>query len=144
MKSIRVAAVVFIWLAWLFLLMMWPLSHRLSSAGIEFEKKVDHQIQNQWYGVVYPGTGVVMAGGETTYQPDLGQHYDAFDLGGAWLLKPFEDQSRTFWERAGFVWQMAPGRHWIGIPAWLAAAIAGVLPIKWMVHALKRRKQRRT
>ncbi|HYE17047.1 MAG TPA: hypothetical protein VEA69_01265 [Tepidisphaeraceae bacterium] len=118
------------WCAFGLSLFLWANSHRLTSLGIEFERRHGDQLENRWYGVVYPGTGGVIAGGEVSYEPYHGQPYDAFDVGGAWLRPPYEDRATTWWERRGFVWVWASGRCWVGIPAWLAVVLCG-LPLLW-------------
>jgi hypothetical protein len=116
---------------------------RLTSAGFEREARAGGAVVNHWYGVVYPGNGSVIVGGETTFQPDRGQPVDSFDLASAWLEPfPMDDlsQKTTWWGRVGFVWHFTEHKSWVGVPAWLVAVMCGVLPVWSIVRAVKRRK----
>ena len=132
----RRAGIVALWCAWLLSIFLWLVRGRLTSIGFEREDRYGTAVVNRWYGIVYPGNGVVIAGGQATFEPDHGQPIDSFDLAGAWLQPRLPDPvlQQTRWQRAGFVWLMTDHQRWVGVPAWLLAAILGILPLR---HATK-------
>ena len=137
----RRAALVALWCAWLLSLFLWLARGRLTSIGFEREHRYGTVIVNRWYGIVYPGNGIIIAGGEATFEPDRGQPIDSFDPAGAWLEPMHEDlaERRGGSERAGFVWRMTEHQRWAGLPAWLVAALLGIIPIKRTATLLRRR-----
>ena len=135
----RRAALTALWCAWLLSVFLWLVRGRLSSLGFEREDRYGAVVVNRWYGIVYPGNGIVIAGGQATFEPDHGQPIDALDPAGAWLQPIHQDLSerRGWWERAGFVWRMTEHQRWAGVPAWLVAALLGITPLKQAATALR-------
>jgi hypothetical protein len=128
------------WCAWLLSVFLCFVRGCLTSIGFEREDRYGTVIVNRWYGIVYPGQGSVIAGGEATFEPDRGQPIDRFDLGGAWL-EPFNNTTDEVagWQRFGFVWRMTEHQRWVGVPAWLVTVLLGIIPIRGLVRAFQRR-----
>jgi hypothetical protein len=128
----RRAGLAVLWCAWLLSLFLWLVRGHLTSLGFEREDRYGAVVVNRWYGVVYPGNGVVIAGGQATFEPDRGQPIDSFDPAGAWLEPMHEDlaERRGWRERAGFIWRMEEHQRWAGVPAWLVAVLLGIVPVK--------------
>src|SRR5688572_5279318 len=140
-RWVRRAAMAALWCAWLLSIFLWLVRGRLTSIGFEREHRYGTVVVNRWYGIVYPGNGIVIAGGQATFEPDRGQPIDSFDPAGAWLEPMHEDlaERRGGWEHAGFVWRMTEHQRWAGLPAWLVAALLGIIPIKRAANLLRRR-----
>lgn len=137
----RRAGVAALWCAWLLSLFLWLARGRLTSLGFEREDRYGAVVVTRWYGLVYPGNGIIIAGGQATFEPDNGRPIDSFDPAGAWLQPMHQDLAgrRGGWERAGFVWRMTDHQRWAGVPAWLVAALLGLIPIKRTITVLRRR-----
>ena len=132
------------WCAWLLSVFLCFARGRLTSIGFEREDRYGTVVVNRWYGIVYPGQGSVIAGGEATFEPNHGQPIDSFDLGGAWLT-PYENGAHEAvgWERFGFVWRMTEHQRWVGVPAWLVAVGLGIIPVCGLIRTLRRLTARR-
>jgi hypothetical protein len=140
-RWMRRIALLLCWCAWLLSLFLCFVRGRLTSIGFEREDRYGTVIVNRWYGVVYPGQGSVIAGGEATFEPDHGQPIDRFDLGGAWLQRfnnTTDEAAR--WQRLGFVWRMTEHQRWVGVPTWLVAAILGIIPIRGLIRDFQQRR----
>jgi hypothetical protein len=140
---LRRLALALSWCLWLLSVFLCFVRGRLTSIGFEREDRYGTVIVNRWYGIVYPGQGSVIVGGEATFEPNHGQPIDHFDVGGAWL-KPYgaAADEADGWERFGFVWRMTEHQRWVGVPAWLVAALLGIIPICGLIRTIRQRPAR--
>jgi hypothetical protein len=124
-------------------LVMWPLSYRYyTSFGVDMERVEGEHIVQTHYRIRWPGDGSFLMGRDAFRRPGPGP-VDRFDLGGAFFLDPRRPPQRSFWNRWGFRFirpeDARPGVTsaeplWIGVPGWVPALLAGLLPLRWMIR----------
>jgi hypothetical protein len=124
-------------------LVMWPLGHRYyTSVGFDVERAEGEVIVQTHYRIRWPGDGSFLMGRDAFRRPGPGP-VDRFDLGGAFFKAPRIPPQRSPWNRWGFwfirledavpsVTSAEP--LWLGVPGWLPALLAGLLPLRWVVR----------
>jgi hypothetical protein len=137
------------------LLGLWPLSHRYTSLGLDLEQADGpSRARCTFYRLRWPGDGSVCVGRLVTHRPAHAKPLARFDLGGRFFQPAMPTTPATAWNRLGFWWitdpntpaaaapAMAPGASevvLVGVPHWLAVAVAGA-----SAYPVWRRRSRRT
>ena len=68
------------------LLLVWPLTYRYTSLGVDSEEMVGQSVHGRYYRVRWPGNGSLMGGYvDSHHHFRVDKPADAFDLGGTFL-----------------------------------------------------------
>ncbi len=125
------------------LLLVWPLTHRYTSLGIDSEQMIGQSVYGRYYRVRWPGNGSMLVGYVDEHHHFHGKPADAFDLGGTFLQPAKAPRPRSVANWLGFWWihfdrelgqddWAVPGATramLVGVPHWLFVVGAGLLAV---------------
>lgn len=137
------------------LLVVWPLTYRYTSVGIDLESGHEQTVAQTFYRVRWPGNGSMLVGVIEEHRDTSSGRVQRFDLGAEILRHARPPEPRSVWNRLGFWWvhtdaaagdpasDVAPhaDRVWfVGVPHWLLVLAAAAAALRSL--ALRRRQRK--
>jgi hypothetical protein len=129
-----------LWSAAGILLVLWPLSHRYTSLGLDLEQpEANARVRCTFYRLRWPGDGSVCVCRLVEHRAADAKPLERFDLGGRFFKPPKETRPASIWNPFGFWWitdpkapaaaapAMAPGASevfLVGVPHWLLVVLS--------------------
>jgi hypothetical protein len=137
------------WVALGILLIVWPLTHRYTSVGLDLETSRGATVAQEFYRVRWPGNGSMLVGRIDEHRPASSGPVVGLDL-GADILRPARPiQPRSTWNRLGFWWIHADVTHgdaprdaapnadrvWLlGVPHWLLVLLVAAAAVRALLR----------
>jgi hypothetical protein len=133
------------WLVLVLLLLVWPLTFRYTSVGVDVEASHGAQVDQKFYRLRWPGNGSLLVGRIDEHRAASTGKVQGVDLGGDFLRPPRRIEPRSTWNRLGFWWihadveggdrptDAAPhaDRVWLlGVPHWLLVVLAAAAVLR--------------
>ena len=146
------------WVVLVVLLLVWPLTYRYTSVGLDLESPHGQQVDQTFYRVRWPGNGSVLVGRIDEHRDATTRRVQRFDR-GADIQRPAKPlPAHSTWNQLGFWWfhadaaagdpptEAAPhaDRVWLaGVPHWLLVLLAAAAAVRSLLRRRRTRPSRR-